>query len=52
MLGDQPQLLQSPEAMVSAIKAKLLWFIGGALAFAALYFVMVWFRGRKAAPTA
>ncbi len=50
VLGDQPQLLDSPEAMVSAIKAKLIWFIGGAVAFAGLYFVMVWFRGRKSAP--
>jgi membrane protein DedA with SNARE-associated domain len=48
VLGDEPQLLNSPEAMVAAIKAKLLWFIGAALAFAALYFAMVWIRGRKA----
>ena len=47
VLGDQPRLLESPEAMVSAIKAKLIWFVGGALAFALLYVAMVWFRGRR-----
>ena len=51
VLGDQPHLLESPEAMVSAIKAKLIWFIGAALAFAALYCVMVWIRSRKSEPT-
>jgi len=49
VLGDQPQLLQSPEAMVSAIKAKLIWFILGAVGFALLYAAMIYFRGRKAA---
>jgi membrane protein DedA with SNARE-associated domain len=49
VLGDQPRLLDSPEAMVAAIKAKLAWFVGGAVAFAALYAVMVYFRSRKAA---
>ena len=49
VLGDQPQLLQSPEAMVGAIKAKLIWFVLGALAFGALYVAMLFFRGRKVA---
>ena len=48
VLGDQPALLDSPEAMVAAIKAKLGWFVVGALAFGALYAAMVWFRGRRA----
>ena len=47
VLGDQPQLLQSPELMVAAIKAKLIWFVLGALAFGALYFAMIYFRSRK-----
>jgi membrane protein DedA with SNARE-associated domain len=47
VLGDQPQLLQSPQAMVAAIKAKLIWFVAGALAFGVLYVAMIWFRGRR-----
>jgi membrane protein DedA with SNARE-associated domain len=49
VLGDQPQLLQSPEAMVSAMKAKLGWFVGAIVAFALLYLAMVWFRSRRTA---
>jgi membrane protein DedA with SNARE-associated domain len=49
VLGDQPQLLESPEQMVAVIKSKLLWFVGGVLAFGVLYLVMMWIRGRRAA---
>jgi hypothetical protein len=33
--------------MVAAIKAKLLWFVAGAIGFALLYAAMLWFRGRE-----
>jgi len=49
VLGDQPHLLQSPEAMVSAIKAKMGWIVAGVVGLAVLYAFMIWFRGRKAA---
>jgi membrane protein DedA with SNARE-associated domain len=49
VLGDQPHLLQSPEAMVSAIKAKMGWIVAGVAGLAVLYAFMIWFRGRKAA---
>ena len=49
VLGDQPQLLESPEQMVAVIKSKLLWFIGAVAAFGVLYLVMVWVRGRRTA---
>ncbi|MBS2022836.1 MAG: DedA family protein [Deltaproteobacteria bacterium] len=47
VLGEAPQLLDSPEAMVAAIKAKLLWFVLGAVGFGVLYAVMMWFRNAK-----
>src|SRR6185295_6511488 len=39
VIGSHPELLQSPEAMVSVIKAKLLWFVIAVVAFLALYLV-------------
>jgi membrane protein DedA with SNARE-associated domain len=48
VLGDQPQLLQSPEEMIHAIKARLVWIIGGIAGFALLYVVMLVFRTRSA----
>lgn len=38
VLGDQPELLTSPEAMVAAVKSKLVYFVGAILGFAILYF--------------
>ena len=37
VIGDRPELLQSPEQMISVVKAKLLWFVVAVLAFAVLY---------------
>jgi membrane protein DedA with SNARE-associated domain len=48
VLGDHPELLDSPEQMVSVIKGKLLWFVAAVVAFAILYAVMVYVRDRKA----
>lgn len=52
VLGDAPQLLDSPEQMVAVMKAKLGWFVAGVVAFGALYAVMMWIRGRKPAEPA
>jgi len=52
VLGDQPGLLDSPEAMIAAIKHKLTWFVIGAVAFAILYAVMTVVRGRAASASA
>lgn len=46
VLGDQPELLSSPEALVAACKAKLQWFIIAVLAFVMLYAVVVRFKRR------
>ena len=48
VLGDQPQLLDSPEQMVLVIKAKLGWFVAAVVALAVAYVVMVVIRDRKA----
>jgi membrane protein DedA with SNARE-associated domain len=47
VLGSQPDLLQTPEAMIAALKAKLHWFVLAVAALAALYGVVVWVK-RKA----
>lgn len=50
VLGDSPELLQSPEQLIAVMKAKLVWIVGGILVFAALYGVMVWMRRKNAKP--
>jgi membrane protein DedA with SNARE-associated domain len=50
VLGDQPQLLESPEQMVAVIKAKLVWFVAAVLGFGLLYVAMVALRDRKVRP--
>jgi len=37
VLGDQPNLLKDPDALVHVLKAKLLWFVGAAALLLALY---------------
>lgn len=39
-IGAHPELLQSPEAMMSVIKAKLVWFVLAVVIFALLYAVV------------
>jgi membrane protein DedA with SNARE-associated domain len=41
VIGDQPQLLDHPDQMILVLKAKALWFVGLALALAALYVLVV-----------
>ena len=38
VLGDRPELLQSPEEMAHVIKAKLIWIVGGVVVLGVLYF--------------
>ncbi len=37
VLGDQPNLLQDPNALVHVLKAKLIWFVGAAALLLTLY---------------
>ncbi|MCM2277894.1 MAG: DedA family protein [Oligoflexia bacterium] len=48
VIGGHPELLQSPEAMMSVIKAKLLWFVVAVVLFGALYGFVLWFKARSA----
>jgi membrane protein DedA with SNARE-associated domain len=51
VLGDQPNLLDDPDQMMAAVKAKMWWFVGAAVVLAVLFFVAT--RKRKApAPAA
>lgn len=52
VLGSQPELLQSPEAMIGALKAKLHWFVLAVAAMAVLYGVVVWLKRRVPVKTA
>lgn len=40
VLGESPELLNSPEDMVRAMKAKLIWFVLAILGFGVLYVIM------------
>jgi hypothetical protein len=46
VLGDQPQLMKDPGALIEVLKMKSHWLIGFALVIAALYAVMVWMQKR------
>ncbi len=41
VIGDHPELLQSPEDLVHVMKAKLIWFVAAILAFGVLYAFVV-----------
>lgn len=49
-IGSHPEVLQSPEAMVGVIKAKMHWFVGGVVFFALLYGVMLFAKKRLRKP--
>ncbi|HLJ73237.1 MAG TPA: DedA family protein [Thermoanaerobaculia bacterium] len=49
VLGDQPRLMQDPQALRDALASKLYWLIGFALVVAALYALMVWMQKRAQA---
>jgi membrane protein DedA with SNARE-associated domain len=46
VIGDQPHLLDSPEDLIKAVKAKLLWILVGIVFFTFAYVVMVVLRSR------
>jgi membrane protein DedA with SNARE-associated domain len=48
VLGARPDLLDSPEAMIAAMKAKLMFFVAGAAFFAVLYVCFIVFKRRAA----
>ncbi len=48
VIGSEPALLESPEAMVQAIKAKLIWFVLGVLGVGVLYALMIALKKNKA----
>jgi membrane protein DedA with SNARE-associated domain len=41
VIGDHPELLNSPEDMVHVIKSQMIWIIAAVVALAAAYFLMV-----------
>lgn len=45
-LGAHPELLESPAAMVQAIRQELIWFVAGMVLFAGLYGVVAVFQAR------
>lgn len=46
VIGGNPELLASPEALSDVIKAKLIWFVVGVVVFAVLYLVMASLKRR------
>jgi membrane protein DedA with SNARE-associated domain len=46
VLGSEPQLLNDPDALVHVLKSKLIWFVGAAALFLALY-ILVDLLGRR-----
>ena len=46
VIGSQPELLSSPEAMVMVIKTKMHWFVIGVLLMGVLYGVTLWIKKR------
>ncbi|MEK6705409.1 MAG: DedA family protein [Bdellovibrionota bacterium] len=51
VIGNRPELLQSPEAMISVMKEKLHWFVGAVLILGALYVLVMWFKNHSSRHT-
>jgi membrane protein DedA with SNARE-associated domain len=49
VLGDQPALMQDPDALRHALASKSMWLVGFGLAVALLYALMHWMQKRAAA---
>ncbi len=47
VIGNSPELLQSPEQLISVMKAKVIWIVAGVVLFAVLYGVMIGMRQRS-----
>jgi len=52
VIGDQPHLLDSPEELIKAVKAKILWILLAIILFTIAYVVMVVVRSRTGKPPA
>ncbi len=46
VIGSSPELLQSPEQLITVMKAKVIWIVVGVAVFAVLYGLMFWMRFR------
>jgi len=44
VIGSRPELLQSPEAMISVMKEKMHWFLAAVLLLGFLYILVLWFK--------
>ena len=51
VIGGQPELLSSPEAMIHAIKAKMHWFAAAVFIMGVLYGLTLWFKKKFALRT-
>ena len=49
VIGASPELLQSPEAMIHVLKAKLHWFVLAVVLLGVLYGAVAWFKRRPEA---
>jgi len=49
VLGDQPALLQNPDALRQALQSKLYWLIGFVVVIGFLYWLMTWMQRRASA---
>lgn len=48
VIGSHPELLSSPEAMISAVKSKMAWFVAAVVLGGGLYGLTLWFKKRLA----
>ncbi len=46
VLGDQPELLNDPAALIAVLKTKSYYLIGFAVVIAVLYAIMIWMQKR------
>jgi len=51
VIGGNPELLQSPEAMMAVIKAKMHWFLAAVLLLGSLYVALMLFKKKGDRPT-
>jgi membrane protein DedA with SNARE-associated domain len=51
VIGSHPELLESPEAMVGVIKAKMHLFLAGVFVMTVLYGAVIWFKKKKTPAT-
>ena len=52
VIGDRPDLLSSPEALVAVCKEKLHWFVGAVIVLALAYGVVVFLKKKRLNPVA